>query len=90
LLRAAAQQAEREEPGRENGDRGWFGDELRGTVKIGDVGGSGEIYLEQLFCYRGAAVAEAFAVALVDEELIVVDRDDVTYPRTDPARRCSR
>ena len=43
-----------------------------------------------LFCYRGAAVAEAFAVALVDEELMVVDRDDVTYPRTDPARRCSR
>src|SRR5207245_2915664 len=52
-----------------------------GTGQVGNVRRAGEIDLEQLFYSRGAAVAETFTVALVDHELMVVDRDGVADPR---------
>jgi hypothetical protein len=50
--------------------------------EIGDVGGTGEVDLEDLFFHCRAAVAKALAVALIDQELMVVDRDDVADPRS--------
>src|SRR5439155_21308890 len=51
------------------------------TGQIGNVGRAGEVDLEQLFYSCCAAVAEAFTISLVDQELTIVDRDDVADAR---------
>ena len=49
--------------------------------RFGDVGRAGEVDLEQRLHGRRAAVAESLAVALVDDELVIVQRRDLADAR---------
>ena len=48
-----------------------------GCIQVGHVGGAGGVDLEDVLDQRRIAVAEAGAVALEDEEFVIVDGDDL-------------
>ena len=51
---------------------------IRGILagKVGDVGGARDIDLEELLCDRRGAVSKSLAITFIDQELMVIDRND--------------